>query len=158
MTQLDPAQAGSLITKFLSAADKANATLNNIEQLSANGRNLLTVNQESIDAMIGNLRETSEHLRAASREIRRNPWRLLYQPSKNELKQEGLADAARSFSDAAGKLDAAFTRLEAHVKAAGPSLPAADAQLKELQEHLGAALKNLSETEAKFWEILGQQR
>lgn len=158
ITQLDPNQANSLITKFLSAADKANATLDNIEQMSANGRNLLTVNQESIDAMIGNLRETSEHLRAASREIRRNPWRLLYQPSKNELKQEAVADAARAFSDAAGKLDTAFARLEAYIKAAGPSLPAADAQLKNMQEHLGTAIKNLSETETKFWELFAQQR
>ncbi len=127
--------------------------------MSDSAKNLLVINQDSIDATINNLRETSEHLRAASREIRRNPWKLLYQPSRSEVKQESVADAARSFSDAAGKLDAAFARLEAYVRSAGPSLPADDPQLKSMQEYLGLSLKNLTESEKRFWELfLSSQR
>jgi ABC-type transporter Mla subunit MlaD len=126
--------------------------------MSGAAKEILTVNQDSIDATIGNLRETSDHLRAASREIRRNPWRLLYQPTKNEMKQTAVADAARSFSDAAGKLDAAFARLEAYVKTAGPSLPADDPKLKEMQDHLDVTLKGLTEEQKKFWALLAAER
>ncbi len=152
--QLEPTNPSSLLGKFHAAADRTNGTLQNLQDISAAGRDLLTMNQESLDATIGNLRETSEHLRAASREIRRNPWKLLYQPSKNETKQTAMADAARSFSDAAGKLDAAFARLEAYVKAAGPSMPADDPKLKDMQGQLEVSLKNLTESEKKFWALL----
>jgi ABC-type transporter Mla subunit MlaD len=158
MTQMDPDAGTSLLGKFHSAADKTNATLGNIQQMSGAAKDLLTVNQDPIDATIANLRETSDHLRAASREIRRNPWKLLYQPSKNELKQTAVADAARSFSDAAGKLDAAFARLEAYVKTAGPAMPADDPKLKEMQNSLDAALKGLTEEQKKFWALLAAER
>jgi ABC-type transporter Mla subunit MlaD len=159
MTQVDPGQTGSLMSKFQAAADKTNAALDNISQLSGSAKNLLIVNQDPIDATVINLRETSEHLRAASREIRRNPWKLLYQPSKNEVRQESVADAARSFSDAAGSLDAAFARLEAYVRSAGASLPADDPQLKDMQEHLAVSLKNLTASEKRFWDLfLSPQR
>jgi len=153
MAQVDPSETGSLLSKLQAAADKANVTLENVRQMSDSAKNLFIVNEDSIDATIGNLRETSEHLRAASREIRRNPWKLLYQPSKTEVQQESIADAARSFSDAAGKLDAAFARLEAYVRSAGASLPADDPQLKDMQERLSVSLKNLTESEKRFWEL-----
>lgn len=154
VTQLEPGDPTSLMGKFHVAADRTNGTLENIQQMSGAAKNLLTVNQDSIDATIGNLRETSDHLRAASREIRRNPWKLLYQPTKNEVKQTAVADAARSFSDAAGKLDTAFARLEAYLKTAGPALPADDPKLKQMQESLDIALKSLTEEEKKFWGLL----
>ncbi len=154
LAQLEPTNPSSLLGKFHAAADKTNGTLENVQEMSAAARNLLTMNQESLDATIGNLRETSEHLRAASREIRRNPWRLLYQPSKNEIRQTAVADAARSFSDAAGRLDAAFARLEAYVKAAGPAMPADDPKLKDMQGQLEVSLRNLTESEKRFWALL----
>lgn len=158
LAQMNADAAGSLLGKFHAAADKTNATLGNMERLSGTAKDMLVVNQDAIDATIANLRETSDHLRAASREIRRNPWRLLYQPSKNELKLTAVADAARSFSDAAGKLDAAFARLEAYVKAAGPSLPTDDPKLKEMQDHLEVTLKTLTEEQKKFWALLAAER
>jgi len=158
MTQMDPDAGSSLLGKFHAAADKTNATLGNMQQMSGAAKDLLTVNQDSIDATIANLRETSDHLRAASREIRRNPWKLLYQPSKSEIKQTAVADAARSFADAAGKLDAAFARLEAYVKTAGPSMPADDPKLKQMQDSLDAALKGLTEEQKKFWALLAAER
>ncbi len=152
LVQLDAGAAGSLMSRIISAADKTNDSLDNIQQMSTSAKHLLTVNEESIEATIGNLRETSDHLRAASREIRRNPWKLLYQPTRNDVKQAAVAEAARSFSDAAGKLDAAFARLEAYAKTANPALSADDPQLKAMQDHLAVALKNLTESEKKFWE------
>ncbi len=157
MAQLDPHDAVSLLGKFHTASDTTNQTLRNIEQMSTGASRLLTVNRDSIDATIANLLETSDHLRAASREIRRNPWRLLYRPGDKEFKEVAVADAARSFSDAAGKLDAAFARLQTYVQSAGPSLPADDAQLHRLQDQLGTALEKLSETEKQFWQLLAEQ-
>ncbi len=111
LAQTDPQQPDSLLSKFHVAADKTNATLGNLEDMTGSIRSLVLVNHESLESMVDNLKETSEYLRAASREIRRNPWKLLYRPSSEEVKQVVVADAARSFSDAAGKLDTAFAPL-----------------------------------------------
>lgn len=158
LAQLDAAEQTSLMSKFHAAADKTNATLSNLQDMTGSVRNLVLVNQDSLESTILNLQETSEHLRGASREIRRNPWRLLYQPKPGEVKQVAVADAARSFSDAAGKLDSSFARLEAYVRNAGPSLPADDPQLKQFQAELGLSLKNLTESEKKFWELFAGQK
>lgn len=158
MTQMDPADPASLLSKFHTAADKTNATLGNLQELTGSAKNLVVVNQDSLQQTILNLEETSDHLRAASREIRRNPWKLLYRPSSTEVKQVVVADAARSFSDAAGKLDSAFARLEAYVKTAGPNLPADDPQLKQLQQELSTALAGLTDSEKKFWDLFAAQK
>ena len=157
LMQMDAATADSLLSKFHVAADRTNSTLGNLQQMTGSAKNLMLVNEESLESMILNLRETSEHLRAAAREIRRNPWRLLYRPTSAEFKQVAVADAARSFSDAAGRLDSAFARLEAYTRTAGANLADDDPHLKQLQEQLAAALNNLAESEKKFWDLLATQ-
>lgn len=158
MAQADTANSASLISKFHVAADRTNTALGNLQEMTGSAKDLLLVNQQSVEATILNLQETSEHLRAASREIRRNPWRLLYRPGASEARQVAVADAARSFSDAAGRLDSAFARLEAYGRTAGPDLAADDPKLKDLQGQLELALKNLSESEKKFWESFAGSR
>lgn len=153
LLQMDPASQASLMSKFHLGADRTNASLGNLQELTASAKHLMVVNEESLAMTITNLEETSDHLRAASREIRRNPWRLLYQPKPGEVKQAAVADAARSFSDAAAKLDSTFSRVEAYAKASEANLPADDPQLKTLQQELSISLKNMSIAEKKFWEL-----
>jgi len=152
VAQVDVNEEASLMAKFHAAADRTNAALQNVNEMTATARNLLAVNRDSLDQTVQNLRETSEHLRAASREIRRSPWRLLYQPSAEELERTRVVEAARMFSDAAARLDDAFGRLKAYVQAAGPALAPDDPQLRQLQEHLKLAFEKLTAAEKHFWE------
>lgn len=74
-------------------------------------RSILASNRGRIDAMILSLRNTSSNLENASAEVRRNPWRLLYQPSRDELSNLDLFDAARQFAVGATQLNDAATAL-----------------------------------------------
>ena len=104
--------------------------------------------------MISNLKETSDHLKAAGKDIRRSPWRLLYQPSVEEAEQANVFDAARSFSEAATQLDDAVTRLQAVSDAGGPQVIAGDERLAEILEQLQQTFTNFTKAENSLWEQL----
>ena len=103
--------------------------------------------------MVDNLKETSDHLKAASKDIRRSPWRLLYQPSVEEADQINVFDAAREFSEAATRLDDAVMRLQA-VSDSGQLSAPDDPQLLEILGQLEETFAAFSEAEAALWEQL----
>lgn len=56
---------------------------------------------------LGDIRLAAQSLKFAGIELRRSPWKILYQPRKSELEHELLYEAARSFAMAASDLKAA---------------------------------------------------
>lgn len=97
---------------------------------------------------LANLRLSSDQLKLTMTEVRRNPWRLLYQPGKKELERELLYDAARSYAEAVSDLRAASATLE-QVAAAGAA--PVSAELRDaLKAQLEAAMKRYKEAESAF--------
>ncbi len=68
---------------------------------------LLMERSPDIAETLTNLRTTAGQLKLASMEIRRSPWKILYQPTSTEVAHENLYESARSFAMAAGDLRAA---------------------------------------------------
>ena len=62
-----------------------------------------------VQATLGGAMQASKQLELTMIEVRRNPWKLLYRPTTDELEHELLYDAARSFAYAAADLRAATT-------------------------------------------------
>ena len=58
-------------------------------------------NRGKLEGIISSLKATGDNLKAASEEIRRSPWRLLYKPSDTEMANLNVYDSARAFSDGA---------------------------------------------------------
>ena len=96
-------------------------TLAKIDELLDTGKSAMDtavavledVNRE-FDAWVPDIRDTLANARLAAQqlkltmiEVRRSPWKVLYQPSVNELEHELLYGAARSFALAASDLKAA---------------------------------------------------
>lgn len=65
----------------------------------------------SLSRMVANFRLTSDQLKLTAIEVRRNPWRLFYQPKKKELEAELFYDAARTYAAAVSDLRAASESL-----------------------------------------------
>ncbi|UCD29180.1 MAG: hypothetical protein JSV03_01470 [Planctomycetota bacterium] len=152
--QLDPQVPASLMAKVHVAIDRLGRSLRDINDMTAVGREALVLNKEQISRMIVNLKETSDHLKAAGKDIRRNPWRLLYQPTMKEVAQANIFDAARSFSEAATHLDDVVTRLQAVSDAGGPEAILDDQQLAELRDQLKQTFDNFTKAENSLWEQL----
>jgi len=81
-----------------------------------------------VRAIVSNIREASAELKLSMIEIRRNPWRLLFQPSTEIVGNENLFAAARNFAIAAGDLKVAGEAFE-EVLAADPDALAEDPEL-----------------------------
>lgn len=152
--QLDPTEAAGLLAKVHVALDRLNGSLKDIQDISTAGREVIVLNAERFNQIIGNFKETSDHLKATSKELRRNPWRLLYQPTLAEAEQANLYDSATAFAEAATRLDDAIARLQALHEAGEGALPADDPRLTEIVEHLRNTFTRFHQVEAALWQQL----
>jgi ABC-type transporter Mla subunit MlaD len=114
---------------------------------------LVAENQPEIRMIMANARLASDQLKLTMTEIRRNPWRVLYQPGKKELEQELLYDAARTYADAVSDLRAASASIEAAATAGTTNLDAA-----RIQGELQSALDRYRQAEREFLAKLLEER
>lgn len=92
------------LDKTSGVLDEVKATATNAKELSGNIRTVIASNKSRLDEIIKSANLASQNLAAASSEIRRSPWRLLYKPSDSEVANLNLYDAARQFAEASRKL------------------------------------------------------
>ncbi|HUU84876.1 MAG TPA: hypothetical protein VM243_15360 [Phycisphaerae bacterium] len=153
-SELDRANAKSLLNQVHASFDKINASLGDLQVVTDHTRTLVTLNEERVNRLMTNLGETAAHLKSASKDLRRNPWRLLYRPSLEETKQLNIFDAAREFSEAAARLDDSATQLAALMKSHDGSIPADDAQLAEIRQRLQQTFEDYGRAEEALWKQL----
>ena len=115
-------------------------------ELSQQAKEIIVLNRDNIDEMIDNMAAVSADLKAAAKEIRRNPWRLVYKPKKDEIHSQNISEAARAFSNGAEQLDQALAKL----KAVDPKSVAPE-QIKKIQDHLRRTFENFSKAEQALW-------
>lgn len=126
-------------------------TLENLEGASGEIRQIVTVNRTSVNEMIDNMATMSASLKATAAEVRRNPWRLMYTPTKEEREKDSLLQAARAFSAGATELDQALAKL----KSVDPAV--ADAQaIQGIRDHLKKSFTRFREAEDLLWKQLNK--
>ncbi|MDP6546286.1 MAG: MlaD family protein [Phycisphaerae bacterium] len=126
----------------------------NFAKLSEGASDIVSVNRENIDEIIDNMGQVATNLKSASKEIRRNPWRLLYRPKKGEMHSQNIHDAARSFSNGAAQLDQALAKLKGLAAAHPKGIPAADPQLKKIAEQIKETFEKFTDAEKALWKEL----
>jgi len=148
-------KATGLVTKIDDRIAQTKAILENIQatsvhlkDLTASGRSILVTNRGKIDAMITSLKTTGDNLKAATAEIRRSPWRLLYKPAANEMANLNLYDSARQFAEGANDLNDAAIALRDALK--DPNADAA--RVKALVEKLDDTFNEFNKVEDALWE------
>jgi ABC-type transporter Mla subunit MlaD len=113
--------------------------------IAADGKALVATHRGNVATMLQNFRETSEHLLALSKEVRRAPWRLFATPDKKEVESLNLYDSARAFASAATDLETCADTIQVMI----------DAKQKDVEvdpEILKGMLKRLQETFDKYQE------
>lgn len=150
--QLDTAQAAGLLAKVHVAVDRLGGSIEDMNVITAEARQTVVLNRDGVNAIVANFKETSDHLKAASKEIRRNPWRLFYQPTIEEAEQANVFDAARAFAEAATRLDDALLRVQALSQAGGT--PVGDKQLTLIRDQLQQTFSQFNRAEAALFEQL----
>ena len=147
----------TIVVNATTALDNARGTLADLKTSVANAkditgtaRSVISDNHGKLDGIIASLKGTSDNLKSASAEIRRSPWRLLYQPGPGELANLQLYDATRQFADGANGVNDAAIAL--HDALQDPNVDRA--QVQKLVDHLNATFTNFDTVEEKLWKAV----
>ncbi len=152
--ELNRQNVGSLLAELHTSFERMNTSLANVEELSGRARTLVTLNESRFNRLMEDASETAVHLKSASKDLRRNPWRLFYRPSLQETKQLNIFDAAREFSEAAARLDDSATRLAALAETYSGSVPADAPELADIVERLRQTFDDYAQAEEALWKQL----
>ena len=124
------------------------AALSNTKDLTASARSILAGNRSKLDATFASVKTTGDNLKAASAEIRRSPWRLLYKPGRGEMANLNLYDAARQFAEGANDMNDAATAL----RDALASKEVDGKQLQALVDRLDKSFTGFRQVETALWD------
>ena len=128
----------------------------NLAEATGNIKLLVASQTPVLERTFANLRLVSDQLKLAAIEVRRSPWRLLYDPSDRELETDNLYDAARSFSLAAGSLDTTIESLRTVVERHGNLVNADKETLNKMLQSLNDSFKEFQGTQKQFYELLNK--
>ncbi len=149
-TQLAIDDLRGSLGKASAALEDVKAVAVNAREATASARTILTTNRGRIDEMAKSLRDTATNLEAASVDIRRSPWRLLYKPSGAEVANLNLYDSARHFAEVSQNLtDATLALRDA---ASDPDVD--PKQMEKLVTSLDQAFVDLKKVEETLWNSL----
>jgi ABC-type transporter Mla subunit MlaD len=134
---------------LLETIEKTSEAADNLAEVAEQSSQILATETPAIKRTLANARLASDQLRLAMIEIRRNPWKLLGQPDKKELKEELFYDAARAYALVASDLQDAGASLESALAKPG----ATDEELiRQLSEDVKSALVRYKEAEVRLLE------
>ncbi len=153
--ETDPAKADSLMASFKQASTKLNEALNDINVVTDTTRQVVVLNRENINKLLVNFKESSDHIKTGVKYVLRHPWRLLNEPSITEIKQQAIFDAARSFAEAATRIDDASAQLRALAELHEGEIPGDDPDLARIQTALKETQEKYSKAEEQLWRELG---
>jgi ABC-type transporter Mla subunit MlaD len=126
---------------------EVHSTVVNAKDLSAGAKAVLVGNKSKLDSMIDSLKKAGDNLKAATAEIRRSPWRLLYKPAPNEMANLNLYDSARQFAEGANDLNDAAAALRDTIKGG----EASEEEIKKLMQQVEEKFAKFREVEQKLW-------
>ena len=143
------------VMEILAGLRKANSDVlkisGNFVEVSEQAKSMLVMNRDRIDEMIDDMGQVAENLKSTSKDVHRNPWRLLYKPDKEELRSQNIYDAARAFAGGAEQLDSAITKLRALSREKPGAIPANDPELLKVRKQIEETFGNFTKAEQALW-------
>jgi ABC-type transporter Mla subunit MlaD len=126
----------------------------NLAQASQQAKDVIVMNRENIGVLVDNMTQVSANLKTMARDVRRNPWRLFYQPTDKEVRQQDIYDAASAFAEGASQLDQTVAKLNGLIKANPDGIPGDDKMLKDVVRELKDTFSRFSKAEQALWNEL----
>lgn len=105
-----------------------------------------------VGKILGNMRLSSYYLKLAMIEIRSQPWRLLYTPKRNEVRESMMHDVVRTYASAVSDLDAAIESLRDLYDRHGDNLDPDDKQLQMLLQQLEKSFSQYADKETALFD------
>jgi ABC-type transporter Mla subunit MlaD len=129
------------------ASENLKEVMEKVKGVAADTEALVATNKGNLDTTLQNFRETSDHLLALAKEVRRAPWRLFATPDKQEVESLNLYDSAIAFSSAAGELESAAAKVQIMLAAKQRNVGVDPVLLRTMVKHLEATFENYQKAE-----------
>jgi ABC-type transporter Mla subunit MlaD len=146
-----------LYGKVIVTLNDGQTAVKDVAEIMGRARQLVIEETPNIRRALADARLASDQLKLMLIEVRRNPWRLLYQPTRKEMSEELLYDTARSYAEAVGDLRAAGEAMEAMLaaqRAGTAATPGDQARITELAGEVQAALERYRASERKLYNFV----
>ncbi|MCP4592530.1 MAG: hypothetical protein GY842_17485 [bacterium] len=153
--ELDTANSQSLLSRVHRSFGRVEQSLEDLTVITDKTRGVIVLNEVRINRLLANVKEASVHMKAAAEDLRRKPWRLLYRPEPGESREADILDAARAFSEAAGRLDDSASQLQALLAGQGDGVAVDDPELAALRAELLESFERFQTAERTLWDQLG---
>jgi hypothetical protein len=157
VTELAPNDPTNLLGKLHKSLDGLVTSLDDANVITRDGRQIVELNKPKINSTLEDIRAAADILRGGLKYVARHPWALYNKPTAWEQRDLNVVQAARDFSEAAGRLDNSIATLDAFVTANTGNVAVDDGEYRELRARLTDAIKKFGEAETKLWEELGTQ-
>ena len=138
-------ESAAIVANVKAATEDVKAAVADFKVIATDAKALVSTNRGNIATSLQNFRETSDHLLALSKEVRRAPWRLFATPDKKEVESLNLYDSARAFAQAATDIQTCADTLQVMIEARKEGVGVNPEILQGMQ-------KRLEETFAKYQE------
>ena len=138
------------VVQITDALDQAISAIENFRLTSGHLKTFVVGQRPVLERAMANAKLTTDQLKLAAIEIRRQPWRLLYEPDNQEIQTDNLYDAARSFALAASTLQATSESLQA----LSDDQTINQQQVKNTLDYLESVFTKFEDAEAVFWDAL----
>ncbi|MBI4582424.1 MAG: hypothetical protein HY717_00125 [Planctomycetes bacterium] len=145
-----------LLRRLEPAAKTLESSLAQMEKASKELETLLARNRGNLNGILDDLRETANNAANLTAEIRRRPWKLLYNPSASEVEVFDLYDSAWAYNLAASSLNRSVQELSA-LAASKNTDEETQKLIQKLIANLEAGLKRLREAEEAFYNLLKER-
>ncbi|MFO0972857.1 MAG: hypothetical protein U1A27_05375 [Phycisphaerae bacterium] len=152
--ETDASASDSLMAKLHQTVNGLNTSLKDMQIIAKTAREVVVLNKENLNRTLSNFKQTSDHLKAAAREVRARPWVLLREPSVTDLKEQAIYEAARNFSDAASRLDDAAAQLKTLAELHNGAVPGDDKDLVAIRAQLEETFARFKQAEDGLWQKL----
>ncbi|MCE9619472.1 MAG: hypothetical protein K8R92_06150 [Planctomycetes bacterium] len=136
-----------LLDQGADAAGTLAGTLDQIEQQLP--QRLTDLRDFMLDA-----REVAGQFKLAAIEVRRSPWKLLYQPKPGEMAHENLYNATRAFALATADLKTASASLQAVLAQDASKFNSDEAFRKEVREQVLESLEKYDAAQRQLFDVL----
>ncbi len=126
----------------------------NFERVSQEANQIVVLNRENIDGIIDDMAQVAGNLKATSKEVRRNPWRLIHKPSDKEIRTQDIYDAARAFSQGASEFERATSKLKTILKQHPDGVDPDDPDIEKIRKQVEESFRRYMKLEQQLWNEL----
>lgn len=152
--ETDASRPDSLMADLKRTGEIINKTVEDIHTVTTTAREVVVINRENIDRMLVNFKEASDHIKNGMKFVLRHPWRIFNEPKQQEIKQLAIFDAARSFAEAATRIDDATSQLRALADLHNGNIPSDAPELASIQADLEQSREKYKKAEDELWRQL----